>query len=576
MSQLNFDLLSSVAALDTAPATFHATTEDGDFTAHLARARSETDAPEAADAEPSESPPASKPARESRPKSERGKSKSPKPGDQSGADAESTPAEDTADSTDAAADAQPAEDAAGSDSREEELVDVEPAVDGSEVPIVVPIAQAVAVTSIELSPAPAAQQAATITAPSEVAAARPREVSSQTKPGATAASATEPASVGSPTVQLTPQPSASVATPMTEQPPVETPEETVAATQVPTTPTPAATQAVVEKAAVVERHPAAAQQQQQSPTVAQTTSSATAPAVAAGQAAGQAATAEPPASVTSEDQPAEPEPTPASKKDDTPQSNPVPQGAATTKGAVARKTPVVMSESAGEDEEDSADEDPAEPSAATPSDAAPAATAPTAADSNTGANAANAVGSAVGASASGSAKTDSPSNTATSGTGTADNDKTEQARAADRARFAQRVSRAFEAVGERNGSIRLKLSPPELGSLRLEVSVQGGVLSARLEAETPAARNLLLESLPELRDRLAQQDIRVERFDVELMDRRPGSGAEQWSGQPQSERRPTPQSAAQGERRSETGSASTTADGLTSRPGDSNHLNIVI
>jgi flagellar hook-length control protein FliK len=61
--------------------------------------------------------------------------------------------------------------------------------------------------------------------------------------------------------------------------------------------------------------------------------------------------------------------------------------------------------------------------------------------------------------------------------------------------------------------------------LRIELTVQHGALSARLEAETPAARNLLLDNLPALRDRLAQQDIRVERFDVDV--RRDGGGSNQ-------------------------------------------------
>jgi flagellar hook-length control protein FliK len=94
----------------------------------------------------------------------------------------------------------------------------------------------------------------------------------------------------------------------------------------------------------------------------------------------------------------------------------------------------------------------------------------------------------------------------------------------DQARFLQRVTAAFQSVGDRSGSVRIMLSPPELGSLRLEVSIQNGTLSAHLQAETPAARNLLLDNLPALRDRLAGQNIKVDRFDVDLMDRQPQGG----------------------------------------------------
>jgi len=97
---------------------------------------------------------------------------------------------------------------------------------------------------------------------------------------------------------------------------------------------------------------------------------------------------------------------------------------------------------------------------------------------------------------------------------------------ADRVRFVQRVARAFESVGERGGSIRLKLHPPELGSLRLEVTVRNGVMNARLEAETQTAQSMLLEHLPALRERLAEQNIRIERFDVDLAGQSPGGSTD--------------------------------------------------
>ena len=89
---------------------------------------------------------------------------------------------------------------------------------------------------------------------------------------------------------------------------------------------------------------------------------------------------------------------------------------------------------------------------------------------------------------------------------------------ADRVRFVQRVANAFHSIGDNGGEIRLRLSPPELGALRIELSVRDGVLSARMETETSAARNLLLDNLPALRDRLADQNIKVERFDVDVRD----------------------------------------------------------
>ena len=56
--------------------------------------------------------------------------------------------------------------------------------------------------------------------------------------------------------------------------------------------------------------------------------------------------------------------------------------------------------------------------------------------------------------------------------------------------------------------------------------MQGNLLTARLEAENPTSRNLLMENLPELRERLAEQGIQIQQFDVDLMDHRQ-SGQEQ-------------------------------------------------
>ncbi len=98
-------------------------------------------------------------------------------------------------------------------------------------------------------------------------------------------------------------------------------------------------------------------------------------------------------------------------------------------------------------------------------------------------------------------------------------------------RFVQRVERAFAAMSDRGGTVRLRLSPPELGSLRVEISVNKGVMKARVEAETKEAKNLLLENLPALRDRLAQQNIEIQKFDVDLREQSLGGTPQQTADQ---------------------------------------------
>ncbi len=146
----------------------------------------------------------------------------------------------------------------------------------------------------------------------------------------------------------------------------------------------------------------------------------------------------------------------------------------------------------------------------------------------------------------------------------------------DRVRFVQRVARAFEALNGRTGPVRLRLSPPELGSMRLEISVRNGMMTARLEAETPMARNLLLDNLPALRDRLAQQDIKIEQFDVELMGRGPNGSPDRSAEDPQSrEHRPEhgPSSSDGGEDREADAMA---GPSQINRPGEGEQLNVVV
>jgi len=146
---------------------------------------------------------------------------------------------------------------------------------------------------------------------------------------------------------------------------------------------------------------------------------------------------------------------------------------------------------------------------------------------------------------------------------------------AQRARFVQRVARAFQAVGGDGGSVRLRLRPPELGSLRLELSVRNGAMAARLEVETAAARNALLDNLPALRDRLAQQDVKIERFDVDLADERSGGSPRQPGDHPQ----PGRHSAWDGpppEDRPKVAAESVAAPASMARTSDGSQLNVVI
>jgi flagellar hook-length control protein FliK len=111
----------------------------------------------------------------------------------------------------------------------------------------------------------------------------------------------------------------------------------------------------------------------------------------------------------------------------------------------------------------------------------------------------------------------------------------------DAARFVGRVAKAVQTAQERGGALHLRLSPPELGSLRLELSMQNGAMTATVETETSAARQVLLDHLPALRERLAEQNIRIERFDVDVRQENSGGQADPRASQQEHRQHPQQQ-----------------------------------
>ncbi len=83
-------------------------------------------------------------------------------------------------------------------------------------------------------------------------------------------------------------------------------------------------------------------------------------------------------------------------------------------------------------------------------------------------------------------------------------------------RLVQRIARSFQRLTPHGGQITLRLHPPQLGALAMRVRIEGRSLEARLTAETPAARDAILENLPALRTRLADQGFEISQFQVEV------------------------------------------------------------
>ncbi|MEM1109908.1 MAG: flagellar hook-length control protein FliK [Planctomycetota bacterium] len=83
---------------------------------------------------------------------------------------------------------------------------------------------------------------------------------------------------------------------------------------------------------------------------------------------------------------------------------------------------------------------------------------------------------------------------------------------------AARLTRGLNnAVNQQGGSVTLRLTPPELGTVRIQLNLQGTNVSARFHAETDAAQRLLSQQLGQLRTSLESQGLNVERLGVQSL-----------------------------------------------------------
>jgi len=86
----------------------------------------------------------------------------------------------------------------------------------------------------------------------------------------------------------------------------------------------------------------------------------------------------------------------------------------------------------------------------------------------------------------------------------------------DTGAFAARLVRGLHAmIGHRGGVMTMRLDPPSLGELRIQVSIVDGAVSARFEAATEQAHALLKQNLGALRSALEGQGLSAERMVVQ-------------------------------------------------------------
>lgn len=94
-------------------------------------------------------------------------------------------------------------------------------------------------------------------------------------------------------------------------------------------------------------------------------------------------------------------------------------------------------------------------------------------------------------------------------------------------RLVQRVSRAFQRLGPDGGRVNIMLHPAELGSVKLELQIEGNSMNAKLTAESETAASILRENLPELRQKLQDAGMVVANFDLQVGDQQFGGSGGQ-------------------------------------------------
>lgn len=81
-----------------------------------------------------------------------------------------------------------------------------------------------------------------------------------------------------------------------------------------------------------------------------------------------------------------------------------------------------------------------------------------------------------------------------------------------------RVSRGLQtAVNQRGGTVTIRLHPPELGFVRVEMEILNGVVKASIQSDAANVRSMLSQQVAQLRAGLEQQGLSVERLNVQAL-----------------------------------------------------------
>ena len=69
-------------------------------------------------------------------------------------------------------------------------------------------------------------------------------------------------------------------------------------------------------------------------------------------------------------------------------------------------------------------------------------------------------------------------------------------------------------INQNGGSVTLRLHPPEMGVVRIEMSVENNTVRAQFQAESESVRNLLTHRIASLQRTLESQGMNVDRITI--------------------------------------------------------------
>lgn len=97
----------------------------------------------------------------------------------------------------------------------------------------------------------------------------------------------------------------------------------------------------------------------------------------------------------------------------------------------------------------------------------------------------------------------------------------------------QQVTQAVAGAWQDQSTVRVQLAPPELGPLQVDLQQAGTGVSARLEVQSAETHRLMVESLPQLRESLAERGVTVDRLEIVLNEQLAGQTGDFSQGQQQ-------------------------------------------